>query len=202
MKFGYVRISTKDQKFDLQYDALLKEGVAMKNIYKDVASGVREERKGLDRLLLKLRDGDTLVVWKLDRIARSVIHLAKLMQYFDSEGIQFKSFQEPFLDTTSSHGKFIFTLFSAVAQLERDLIIDRTKAGLEAAAKRGRKGGRRPGLTKEAKRKARMCKLMYKDHTIRVVDICETIGLSKKTFYKYLQMEVVKIGVYKKKSRR
>lgn len=199
MKFGYTRISTKDQNFDLQMDALLKEGVDIKNIYKDIASGAREERKGLDTMLMKLREGDTIIVWKLDRIARSVIHLAKLMAIFEKEGIQFKSIQEPFLDTTSSHGKFVFTLFSAVAQLERDLIIDRTKAGLDAARKRGRVGGRKKGLSKEAKRKAKICKVMYNANKMSIQDICDNQGISKKTFYNYLRHEGVKVGSYNKK---
>ncbi len=187
MLFGYARISTSDQNFDMQIDALLKEGVDIKNIYKDTASGVREERKELDSMISKLRSGDIVIVWKLDRIARSVIHLSKLIENFKSKGIQFKSVQEPFLDTTSSHGKFVFTLFSAVAQLERDLIIERTKAGLKAAAKRGRVGGRKKGLSEEAKKKASICKTMYKNKSMTVADICKTVGVSKRTFYKYLR---------------
>ena len=199
MKFGYIRISTKDQNFDLQIDALLKEGVEMKNIYRDIASGAREKRTGLDEMLMKLREGDIVVIWKLDRIARSVIHLAKLMQNFEKEGVQFKSVQEPFLDTTSSHGKFVFTLFSAVAQLERDLIIDRTNAGLQAAALRGRKGGRKPGLSKEAKKKAKACKAMYNDKKLTINEICENQKITKKTLYKYLELEGVKVGKYRRR---
>jgi DNA invertase Pin-like site-specific DNA recombinase len=202
MKFGYARISTKDQNFDLQLDALVKVGVEKKNIYTDVSSGAKSERKGLDSLLGKLREGDVLIVWKLERIARSVIHLAKLVQGFDDEKVDFKSIQEPFLDTASSHGKFVFTLFSAVAQLERDLIIERTKAGLESARRRGRTGGRPNGLSKEAKKKAIVAETLYKEGKLSVKDICKTINVgSKRTLYKYLRSRNVEIGAYAQKNK-
>ena len=200
MIFGYARISTKDQSLDLQMDALEKHGVELKNIYTDVASGVREKRKGLDDLLSKLREGDKIIVWKLDRIARSVIHLAKLIEEFETIGVEFKSVQEPFLDTSSSHGRFVYTLFSAVAQLERDLIRERTRAGLDAAAKRGRKGGRRPGLSKEAKKKAIVVEKLYLENKMSINDIMEIVDIkSKPTFYSYLRHRGVKIGTYKKR---
>ena len=200
MIFGYARISTKDQSLDLQMDALEKHGVELKNIYTDVASGVREKRKGLDDLLSKLREGDKIIVWKLDRIARSVIHLAKLIEEFEAIGVEFKSVQEPFLDTSSSHGRFVYTLFSAVAQLERDLIRERTRAGLDAAAKRGRKGGRRPGLSKEAKKKAIVVEKLYLENKMSINDIMEVVDIkSKPTFYSYLRHRGVKIGTYKKR---
>ena len=200
MIFGYARISTKDQSLDLQMDALEKHGVELKNIYTDVASGVREKRKGLDDLLSKLREGDKIIVWKLDRIARSVIHLAKLIEEFEAIGVEFKSVQEPFLDTSSSHGRFVYTLFSAVAQLERDLIRERTRAGLDAAAKRGRKGGRRPGLSKEAEKKAIVVEKLYLENKMSVNDIMEVVDIkSKPTFYSYLRHRGVNIGTYKKR---
>lgn len=169
-------------------DAMLRAGVEQHNIYTDVTSGAKAERKGLDKMLAMLRRGDEVIVWKLDRLARSVSHLCKLVEGWEAEGIQFRSIQESFIDTTSSHGKFVLTLFSAVAQLERDLIIERTMAGLAAARKRGRVGGRRPGMTDAAKRKARLCESMYKDGTASVEEMCEAIGIkSKATFYKYLR---------------
>ncbi|TKD59039.1 recombinase family protein, partial [Flavobacterium sp. ASW18X] len=103
MKFGYARVSTKSQKHDLQVDAFLKEGIHPPNIYTDVSSGAKAERKGLDEMLKKLREGDTVVVWKLDRIARSLSHLAKLVEEFEQKGVHFKSIQESFIDTTSPH---------------------------------------------------------------------------------------------------
>jgi DNA invertase Pin-like site-specific DNA recombinase len=192
MKFGYARISTDTQKIDLQIDALLRAGVEKENIYTDVSSGAKRDRPGFDKLLSMLRRGDEVIVWSIDRVARSVAHISKLMEGWDHDGIQFRSIQEAFLDTTSSHGKFVFTLFSAVAQLERDLIVERTKAGLEAAKKRGRKGGRPHGLSVEAKKKAEMCAKLYKTNTISVEEIMEMAGVgSKATFYKYLRHQGV-----------
>lgn len=188
MKFGYIRISTKEQKMDMQIDALLRAGVEEQNLYKDISSGIKKERTGFDAMTAKLRRGDEVIVWKLDRVARSVAHISKLMEGWEAEGIQFRSIQEPFFDTTSSHGKFVFTLFSAVAQLERDLIVERTKAGLEAARKRGRKGGRPSGLSKASKKKARLCVKLYKTNTVTVEEIMEMTDIgSKATFYKYLR---------------
>jgi len=188
MKFGYVRISTKDQKFDLQMDALLRAGVEEENIFKDISSGAKTTRPGFDKMLLKLRRGDEVLIWKLDRLARSVIHISKLMAGWEAEGIELRSIQEPFFDTKSSHGKFIFTIFSAFAQLERDIIIERTNAGLAAARKRGRKGGRPSGLSKSAKSKARVCASLYKANDMSIEEIMETTGIgSKATFYKYLR---------------
>ena len=103
MVFGYLRVSTKSQKLDLQIDSLLKNGVSSKNMFSDIASGVKTERPGLDELLSKLREGDTVVVWKMDRIARSLSHLVKLMEDFNEKGVHFKSIQESFIDTTSSY---------------------------------------------------------------------------------------------------
>ncbi len=104
-----------------------------KNIYKDISSGAKANRKSLDLLSNKLREGDTIIVWKMDRIARSVSHMLKLVDEFKSKEVAFKSIKEPFIDTASAHGKFIFTMFSAVAQLERDIIVEKTLAGLESA---------------------------------------------------------------------
>ena len=192
MKFGYARISTEGQKLDMQLDALLRAGVEQENIYTDISSGAKKDRLGFDKMLTKLRKGDEVIVWKLDRVARSVVHISKLMEGWEAEGIQFRSIQEAFFDTTSSHGRFVFTLFSAVAQLERDILIERTNAGLAAARKRGRKGGRPSGLSKESKKKAKVCAKLYKANTLTIEEIMEITGIgSKATFYKYLRyMEV------------
>ncbi|WP_405209369.1 recombinase family protein [Aquimarina sp. LLG6339-5] len=131
--FRYARVSSSSQNFNLQIDALLKVGVPEKNIYKDISSGAKANRKSLDLLSNKLREGDTIIVWKMDRIARSVSHMLKLVDEFKSKEVAFKSIKEPFIDTASAHGKFIFTMFSAVAQLERDIIVEKTLAGLESA---------------------------------------------------------------------
>lgn len=187
MIFGYVRVSTKSQKLDLQVDAMLKEGVKPKNIFSDIASGAKSERKGLDELMERLREDDTVLVWKMDRIARSLTHLVKLMESFNEKGVDFKSIQEAFIDTTSAHGKFVFTLFGAVAQLERDIIIERTRAGLESSKRRGVKLGRKSGLSEEAKQKAIVAERYYRDNKLSITEIMKLIDVSsKRTLYKYL----------------
>lgn len=187
MKFGYARVSTKSQKHDLQVDAFLKEGIHPPNIYTDVSSGAKAERQGLDDMLKKLREGDTVVVWKLDRIARSLSHLAKLVEEFEQKGVHFKSIQESFIDTTSPHGRFIFNIFASVAQLERDIIIERTRAGLESSRRRGVRIGRKPGLSKKAEQKAILAERYYRDNELSVEEIMKLIDVgSKKTLYKYL----------------
>ena len=153
MTFGYVRVSTKSQNPSLQIDALLKEGVSEKNIYRDVSSGAKSERHDLDLMISRLREGDTVIVWKLDRIARSISHLLKLVEQFEKLGVKFRSINDPFVDTTSAHGKFVITLFGAVAQLERDIIIERTTAGLKSARRRGIQLGRKKDLVKRRNKK-------------------------------------------------
>ena len=190
MLFGYVRVSTKIQNPSLQIDALLKEGVTEKNIFRDVSSGAMAERHDLDLMISKLREGDTIIVWKLDRIARSISHLLKLVDQFEKLGVKFKSINDPFIDTTSAHGKFIITLFGAVAQLERDIIIERTTAGLKSARRRGIKLGRKKGLGKEAKQKAMLAATYYKENKLPIVDIMKLVGIrSKPTLYKYLAVQ-------------
>ena len=192
MLFGYARVSTDSQKLHLQMDALLKYGVAEKNIYTDTISGSIKSRPKLDILLSKLREGDTFVTWKLDRVARSVTHLTKLINDFDKEGIHFVSIQEPFFDTKTPYGKFIFNLFSGIAQLERDIIIDRTIAGQESARRRGVKIGRKKGLSKKNQQKAVLAETYYRDHE-KKLSISEVMKLadikSKKTLYNYLQYQ-------------
>lgn len=195
MLFGYIRVSTKDQKMDLQEDSMIKAGVNPKNIYRDVASGAKSNREGLEKMMGKLRSGDTVVVWKLDRIARSVIDFVNLMEFFQENGISFRSIEEPFFNTTSAQGQFIYTIFSAVAQLERDLIRERTRAGLEAARRRGKVGGRRPGLSDGAKTTAKMAASLYNDPKNTIAEIMKTLNIkSKPTLYKYLRYEGIKIG--------
>lgn len=190
MLFGYVRVSTKTQNPSLQIDALLKEGVSEKNIFRDVSSGAKSERHDLDLMISKLRKGDTLIVWKLDRIARSISHLLKLVDQFEKLEVKFKSINDPFVDTTSAHGKFVVTLFGAVAQLERDIIIERTTAGLKSARRRGVQLGRKKGLGKEAKQKAILAASYYKENNLPIIDIMKLVGIkSKPTLYKYLAIQ-------------
>ena len=190
MVFGYARVSTMEQSLDLQLDALLKEGIPQKNIYTDKVSSTKEVRKSLTKLLKYVRDGDTIVVWKLDRLARSLIHFTNLMARLKEKGVRFRSITEPFIDTTekSSHSEFIINIFAALAQLERDIIIERTKAGLESARRRGKILGAPKGLSKKNQQKAVLCEEYFNDGVLTVTEICERLNVSRATYYKYLRL--------------
>ena len=183
MLIGYARVSTIDQRLDLQHDALRDSGC--ERVFTDTASGARAARPGLAAALEACRAGDILVVWKLDRLGRSLADLVETVQTLAARGIGLRSLQEQ-LDTTSSGGKLIFHLFAALAEFERDLIRERTKAGLAAARARGRKGGRPRGVD-EKKRKAALA--LKRDPQYSVREICEIVGISRNTYYKYTQME-------------
>ncbi|MBC71199.1 recombinase family protein [Muricauda ruestringensis] len=189
MVFGYARVSTMEQSLDLQLDALLKEGIPQKNIYTDKVSSTKEARKSLSKLLKYVRDGDTIVVWKLDRLARSLIHFTNLMTRLKEKGVRFRSITEPFIDTTekSSHSEFIINIFAALAQLERDIIIERTKAGLESARRRGKILGAPKGLSKKNQQKAVLCEEYFNNGVLTVTEICERLNISRATYYKYLR---------------
>ncbi|WP_421824182.1 recombinase family protein [Flagellimonas oceanensis] len=189
MVFGYARVSTMEQSLDLQLDALLKDGIPQKNIYTDKVSSTKEVRKSLSKLLKYVRDGDTIVVWKLDRLARSLIHFTNLMTKLKEKGVRFRSITEPFIDTTekSSHSEFIINIFAALAQLERDIIIERTKAGLESARRRGKILGAPKGLSKKNQQKAVLCEEYFNDGVLTVTEICERLNISRATYYKYLR---------------
>ncbi len=190
MIFGYARVSTTEQNLDLQLDAFLKEGIDKKNIYTDKVSSSQEERKSLSKLLDYARDGDTIVVWKLDRLARSLIHFTNFINQLNEKGIKFRSITEPFLDTTdkSSHSQFIVNLFAALAQLERDIIIERTKAGLASARARGKVFGAPKGLSKKNQQKAIICEQYFKEGKLTVSEICDRVDVSRATYYKYLRV--------------
>ncbi len=189
MVFGYARVSTTDQNLDMQIDAFLKEGIKVKNIYTDKVSSAKEDRKSLSKLLKYAREGDTIVVWKLDRLARSLIHFTNFINQLDEKGIKFKSITEPFLDTTdkSSHSQFIVNIFAALAQLERDIIIERTKAGMASAKARGKVFGAPYGISKKNKQKAIICEQYFKEGKLTVNEICERVEISRATYYKYLR---------------
>ena len=178
MNIGYARVSTQDQNLDLQNDAL--KSADCEKIYTDKMSGAKTDRPGLEEILSILRKGDTLVVWKLDRLGRSLTHLISVMNILDERGIYFRSVQES-LDTSTPGGKLIFHVFGALAEFERDLIRERTLAGLAAARARGRKGGRPRKLSKK---QVEMAKNLMKDISIPVTEICETLGVSKATLYR------------------
>ena len=180
MQIGYARVSTKEQNLHLQEDALKDAGC--EEIYTDIASGSKSQRLGLDKALEFIRSGDTLVVWKLDRLGRSIQHLIETVSALNKRNVAFKSLQEN-IDTTSSGGKLIFHMFSALAEFERDLIRERTDAGLKAARARGRMGGR-PSLLDNRQIK-RMIE-MYEEQKNTVAEICKIYEISRPSFYNYL----------------
>src|SRR5512144_3231608 len=182
MLVGYARVSTLEQTLALQQDALTKAGCT--RIFTDTASGARTDRSGLDQALSFVRDHeDTLVVWRLDRLGRSLKHLIETMTALQERGIGFRSLQEQ-IDTTTSGGKLIFHVFGALAEFERDLIRERTQAGLLAARARGRKGGRPRALDA---RRARIALALYNDKANSIADICRTLRISRATLYRYLK---------------
>lgn len=178
MIYGYCRVSTNHQDLSLQQDALKRHGVD--KIYTEKMSGVKQ-RPVLEGILNELNAGDTLVVWKLDRLGRTTKELINMIDDFDKRGINFVSITEQF-DTTTPTGKFVITMFIAMAQLERDIIVLRAKAGLEAARQRGRVGGR-PKISSE---KVEYALLLHKQGNRSVKYICEKTGLSRSTFYRII----------------
>jgi DNA invertase Pin-like site-specific DNA recombinase len=177
---GYARVSTPEQSLDLQRDALVKAGC--ERVFEDVASGAQAERPGLAAALAFVRPGDTLAVWKLDRLGRSLPHLIEAVTALRERQIGFRSLQES-LDTTTSGGKLVFHVFAALAEFERDLIRERTRAGLAAARARGRKGGR-PRVMDA--RKVAMAVALYGARTHTPAEICAALRISKTTLYRYL----------------
>ena len=180
MKIGYARISTDDQNLALQRDALTAAGC--QSIYEDIKSGAKADRPGLRLALEVARHGDLLVVWRLDRLGRSLKDLIALAEGLDKRGVGLKSLKEA-LDTTSSGGRLIFHMFGALAEFERDLIRERTRAGLSAARARGRLGGRPKLLTPE---KRRLAVQLYRAKEHSIAEICRLMGISKPTLYSYL----------------
>lgn len=174
-------MSTSDQNTNLQRDKLLEAGCDQ--IFEDIASGAKANRPELDRMLEMLREGDTVVVWKLDRLGRSMQHLIDLIDKFNDMGVQFKSLTEQ-IDTSTAGGTLIFNVFASIAQFERDLIRERTKAGLEAARARGRNGGRRPILTDAQIKEARE---LYMTQSITVSQIARMMGCGRSTIYRALR---------------
>jgi DNA invertase Pin-like site-specific DNA recombinase len=185
MLIGYARVSTNEQNLDLQRDALLKAGVAVKDIYTDKVTGVKSERPGLKQALSHLREGDTFIVWRLDRLGRSLKHLIETVTNLKNQGIVFKSLTEN-IDTSTATGNLVFQIFGALAEFERNLITERTVAGLDAARARGRKGGR-PRRNPSSGRVG-LAKRLYNDGTISIPDILKTLNVSKATLYRWLDL--------------
>jgi DNA invertase Pin-like site-specific DNA recombinase len=180
MLIGYARVSTDDQNLDLQRDALKAAGC--EKTFEDTTSGAKAERTGLASLLAMLRAGDTVVIWRLDRLGRSLKNLIELVERLETAKVGLRSLQEN-IDTTSSGGRLVFHLFGALAEFERSLIRERTQAGMAAARVRGRMGGRQKRL--DPIKLALALRLHREDkHTIK--DICKMMGISKSTLYNYL----------------
>lgn len=183
MLIGYARVSTDDQNLDLQKDAL--SAAACERIFEDRLSGVKVDRPGLKSALDCTRQGDVLVVWRLDLLGRSLKDLIELVSLLESKGIGLKSLHES-IDTSSSSGKLIFPIFGAFAEFERNLIRERTKVGLQAARARGRKGGRPKVLNSDQRSLAAR---LYDSKKYTVDQICIMMGISKHTLYKYIEAQ-------------
>jgi len=177
MKIGYARISTHEQNLDLQIDALTASGC--ERIFQDTASGAKSDRQGLAQAIEFARDGDIIVAYRLDRCGRSLKHLIEIVSTLESKGVHFVSLTEQ-IDTTTSGGRLLFHLMASIAQFERDLIRERTLAGLASARTRGRMGGRRPKLTPG---QIKIAKKLRSDKTVVIKDACKSLGISRSTFY-------------------
>jgi DNA invertase Pin-like site-specific DNA recombinase len=178
--FGYARVSTNEQNADLQVDALMAAGC--NRVFEDHISGTKASRPELDRMLDQLRPGDVLVVWRLDRLGRSMRHLVALIEELSDRGVGFRSVTEA-IDTTTTGGKLVFHIFAALAEFERNLIVERTQAGLAAARARGRVGGRPPALTPA---QIRTAQALYSGRQHTVAEIASTLNVSSATIYRSL----------------
>lgn len=187
MLVGYMRVSKADgsQATDLQRDALIEAGVEPEQLYEDQASGKRDDRPGLDACLRALRAGDTLIVWKLDRLGRNLTHLVETVNKLNARGVGFKVLtgQGASIDTTTANGRLMFAFFAALAEFERELIVERTQAGLASARARGRHGGRPFKMTAAKLRLAQAA--MGKPET-KVGELCAELGITRQTLYRHV----------------
>jgi len=191
MKIGYARISTRDQSLQLQVDALKAAGC--EKIYQEVASGAKTARLVLDDLMKNIREGDTLIIWKLDRLGRNLMHLRQIVEELNKMGTSFISLNES-LDTTTPQGMLFFNFFGMLAEFERGMIVERVNAGVKAARARGKLGGRPKGLSGNAIDKAKIAESLYKDKSLSIRTICSQLGIGLSTFYRYLRHRGVDIG--------
>lgn len=194
MKLGYARISTREQNLDMQVIAL--ENAGCERIYEEVASGAKADRPIFDSLIKQLRDGDTLTVWKLDRLGRSLKHLVELVHNLMQRNIGLCSLNDP-INTTTSQGRLIFNIFASLVEFERDIIRERTNAGLSAARTHGRLGGRPRGIPKSSEATAIAAETLYREGKLSVMQIARKLSISKNTLYKYLRYRNVTISSYK-----
>jgi DNA invertase Pin-like site-specific DNA recombinase len=191
MKIGYARVSTQEQDLTLQLDALKETGCS--EIYQEKITGAKRGRPELRKMIDHLREGDVIVIWKLDRLARSLKDLVDLVNQIQEKGAALLSLNDQ-IDTTTSHGKFTFHIFAALSEFERDIIRERTKAGLAAARARGRKGGRPAGLSKKAEHTAIIAEKLYLEGKLSTEEICEQLSISRGTLYKYLRHQGVAVS--------
>lgn len=200
MKIGYARVSTREQNLDMQIDALTKAGC--EKLYTETVSGSnssKSERPELNKLLEDLRPNDILVIWKLDRLGRSLKHLIELVNDLGKRNIGLLSLNDP-IDTTTAQGRLNFNIFASLAEFEKDLIRERTNAGLLAARARGRTGGRPKGLSEENEATACAAETLYREGNFSVAKIAKQLGISKATLYKYLRYRGVEVGKWERKS--
>jgi DNA invertase Pin-like site-specific DNA recombinase len=191
MKIGYARVSTRDQSLYMQVDALKKAGC--EKIHEEIASGAKTARPVLEEIMRNIREDDTLVIWKLDRLGRNLAHLIHLTNKLIEKKVGLISLNDP-IDTSTAQGRMIFGIFATLAEFERELIRERTHAGLKSARARGRKGGRPKGMSQSAIEKAAIAEALYKNGTIPVKKIAEQLSISKTTLYLYLRSRQVLIG--------
>ncbi len=191
MKIGYARVSTKEQSLSMQVDALKKAGCDQ--IHEEIASGAKTERPVLEEIIRNIREDDILVIWKLDRLGRNLAHLIYLTNKLIEKKVGLISLNDP-IDTSTAQGRMVFGIFATLAEFERELIRERTQAGLKSARARGRKGGRPKGMSKLAIEKAAIAEALYKNGTIPVKKIAEQLDISKTTLYLYLRSRNVSIG--------
>lgn len=192
MIYGYARVSTEEQKLHLQTDALNVAGCDQ--IYQEKISAAKQ-RPELEKLLKALVNGDTVIVWKLDRLGRSLRHLIDLVKSFEDKKVKFISLQDS-INTSTAQGRLIFNIFASLAEFEREIIKERTNAGLAAARIRGRFGGRRKGLTPEAQLKARYAKELYETRQLTIREICDRVGIkTTNTFYSYIRTDLSHLDV-------
>lgn len=183
---GYARVSTAEQDLSLQLEALRGAGCSAEHIFLDTASGARTSRPGLEACLQVLAPGDTLVVWRWDRLGRSMAHLVTVIEELRERHVGFRSLGDGAIDTTTASGELVFHIFSALAQFERRLIQERTRAGLAVARARGKKGGRTPLRAEEPR--VRMAYTMYADQSLTAGEICRVLRISQATFYRYVAL--------------
>ena len=191
MKIGYARVSTQEQNLSLQIDALNQAGC--EQIYQEKVSGSLADRPELTRLLEMIRVGDTLVIWKLDRLGRSLAHLIGLVSDLETRQIGLLSLNDP-VDTTTPQGRLVFRIFASLAEFEREVIRERTMAGLASARRRGQRLGRPKGLSKQAQQTARIAESLYKEKQYSVEQIARELAISKTTLYKHLRQRGVQIN--------